>query len=113
MLKHRLPWQGVTGPTLVVTNAPSPYWGYPFTEYGYPPFPFTYMSWSWTERDICRVGLTPGKYGPDLGGCLYPYGGIENYQPGDAGFDVCSWIYMETRTAGVRRMRTIICLTAG
>jgi hypothetical protein len=87
------PWQGVTGPTPVVTNPSSPYWAYPFTEYGYPPFPFTYMYSFWTERDICRVGSTPGKYGPDLGGCLYPYGGVENYQPGDAGFDVLVDLY--------------------
>jgi hypothetical protein len=28
-------------------------------------------------RYVCRAGLTPGKYGADLGGCSYPYGGVE------------------------------------
>jgi hypothetical protein len=32
-------------------------------------------------RYPCRVGGTPGKFGFDLGGCLYPYGGAEQYQP--------------------------------
>jgi hypothetical protein len=32
-------------------------------------------------RYPCRVGGTLGKFGFDLGGCLYPYGGAERDQP--------------------------------
>jgi hypothetical protein len=38
-------------------------------------------------RYPCRVGGTLGKFGFDLGGCLYPYGGAEQHQSVN-GFDV-------------------------
>ena len=34
-------------------------------------------------RYPCRVGGTLGKFGFDLGGCLYPYGGAELHQSGN------------------------------
>jgi hypothetical protein len=61
-------WRTVTGPVL-----PSAM------------IPFRGENNNW--RFPCRVGGTPGKYGADLGGCLYPYGGVEQHQSG-SGFSV-------------------------
>ena len=60
--------------------------------------PFTFMWSSWQERSICRVGSTPGKYGDDLGGCFYPYGGIE-YDQANSGFEVLVDFYAEDSPA--------------
>jgi hypothetical protein len=69
-----LPVTGPVAPSTLAANSFIPFWA-------------EITQTAANFRYVCRVGLTPGKYGLDLGGCLYPYGGVEHDQPGN-GFQV-------------------------
>jgi hypothetical protein len=55
------------------------------TGQAFPSIPFRGENANW--RYPCRVGAALGKYGVDLGGCFYPFGGAEHVQAA-YGFEV-------------------------